>query len=267
MKSSENWSAWAESKWRSAESGWVERGGQDHFYRQSVVLPSLLGEILSGSSVPASILEVGCGDGCTVSLLVAGLMERGIGPSLAFLDRSEGLLESARRDPSIGSARFVQSDLGDSGWHREVGDLQRPALILAIFVLQEMPQLGTVFRGLSKLMTPGDRFIAVVPAPRFAEQLREAGRLRLAQEGRRNDDWEWVGEYPIPTEKGTLALPHFQRSIGGFERAAIADGLALVGHRYLQVPGTSEARAIFRGTDYGEEIVGANSSLLLIFSR
>ena len=262
-----NWNEWAEEKWRRAESGWVERGGQDHFYRQSVVVPSLLEEILTLPTLPASILELGCGDGHTVSLLVAELMKREARPTLMFLDRSEGLLESARRDPSLTSARFVQSDLGNPAWHGEVGGLQRPALILAIFVLQEMPQLKTLFGGLAKLMIAGDRFIAVVPAPSYAEQLRTEGKLRLVHEGRADDDWDWVGEYPVPTEKETLALPHFQRGLRRFEQAAINNGLSLIGHRHLRVPDTSEAREIFGKTAYGEEIVEVDSALLLVFCR
>jgi hypothetical protein len=76
-------------------------------------------------------------------------------------------------------------------------------------------------------------------------------------------DWNWAGEFPVPVGGETVYLPHFQRDLQAIIEAHSAHGLAVNAVQELCVPDSVEARRIFDGTVYGEDIIGRPSSVLL----
>ncbi len=263
---SSKWIHWSEQLWGQAETGWLKRDGQDHFYREIVVIPALLRAFDSLAKRPLSIVDLGCGDGHSASLLLAEFKRRRLSSSVTLVDRSQRLLSAASHDPNLASSCLVQADFTSSSWSQQLSQLQHPTLFLAIFLLQELFDLRLFFDGISELMLAEDRLLAVVPAPRYAEGLRRSSRLRLVVKGSSIDDWCWAGEYPISTPNGSLVLPHFQRTLDHYRRAACMRGLALISHEDLCVPHTIAAHNVFAKTVYGCEIIGRPSAKLLTFS-
>ena len=56
------WKSWSEYLWKKAEDSWISRDGQDHFYRNKVIIPALEKELEKASGIK-SIIDLGCGDG------------------------------------------------------------------------------------------------------------------------------------------------------------------------------------------------------------
>lgn len=263
---STKWTRWSEELWDEAERGWLTRNGQDHFYRETVVIPALVRAFDLRSKRPLSIVDLGCGDGHSASLLLADLKRRQLSASVTLVDRSPRLLSAAQHDPILKSATVIQAEFGSVSWSRQLPDLQQPTVFLAVFLLQELPDLGHFFHGLSDLMSAEDRLLAVVPDPDYAESLRRSSRVTLVATGSRVVDWRWAGEYPISTHGKPLALPHFQRAIEDYRRAACRWGLELIGQDDLCVQDTPSAYKMFADTVYGCAIIGRPSAKLLTFA-
>lgn len=262
-----NWQNWSEQLWKEAESGWLNRDGQDHFYRQAVVLPAVNQAVTSLPKRPNSIIDLGCGDGHSTSLLVAELKRRRWRPSIILADRSQYLLNATRRDIELIEAQLVQTDFTNTSWWQEFPEIRHPAILFAHFLLQELPDLTCFFKGIKELMLEDSCLFAVVPAPRYVESLRRSSRARVIMMGADDDDWKWVGEYPISIPCGSLALPHFQRTIGDYRCAAKNNNISMIEHYDLYVPDTKSARNVFSDTVYGHGIIGQPSSKLLVFTK
>jgi SAM-dependent methyltransferase len=266
---SNEWVNWSEQLWHNAEHGWMTRNGQDHFYRETVVLPALLRAVTAPSlpKRPVSIVDLGCGDGHTASLIISELERRQIHLSVTLADRSLRLLRAARQYPELTSLDMVRVDFMNRTWWRKFTKLQHPTVFLAVFLLQELFELTSFFEGIRKLMLEHDRLLVVVPAPRYSESLRRQSRARVVEMGAITNDWRWAGEYPISIPGGFLALPHFQRTLEDYSRAATMHNIKLIRHDDLCVPDTQAARSVFAETIYGYDIIGRPSAKLLTFSQ
>ena len=264
---SAKWVHWSKKLWRNAEQGWLTRNGQDHFYREAVVLPALLSAITSTSLIkrPVSILDLGCGDGHSTSILLAELKRRKFNLSVTLADRSRRLINAARQYSVLASSDFIRTDFMDRSWWRNFDNLRHPTVFLAIFLLQELSELSHFFKGVSELMLEEDRLFVVVPAPRYAENLRRLSRIHVVTLGDITNDWRWAGEYPISISDGTIALPHFQRTLDNYSRTPAMHSIKLIRHDDLSVPDTQTARNVFVETVYGCAIIGRPSAKLLTY--
>jgi hypothetical protein len=247
---------------------WIKRDGQDHFYREQVVLPALLKEIHKERQDFRTLVDFGSGDGHVTNLFLEGLrdQERNM-ESVLLLDQSSVQLQIAKALPSLKDAQTLQKDLIDDDWVTAVLDTPAPRIFLSVFVFQEIPVLETLIERISRAAASTDICLAVFVAPSYSDALRKHEAIRVIEQGGSSTDWEWAGMYPISVDSAVIFLPHFQRSLQVYQEIAAKHGLIMAEPKYLSVPDTPKAREVFGRTIYGQGIVGAESSVLISLGK
>jgi SAM-dependent methyltransferase len=157
--------------------------------------------VLENLPAEANILDLGCGNG----ELARELDRRGHRGAYIGLDLSSALLKEAERTPLKSlRATFVQADLADPKWARDIQWLQASTskfgldVILAFAVLHHLPgddlRLQTLKRA-RDCLSPGGTFI------HSEWQLLNSPRLR-----ERIQSWELIGLSPGDVEPGDYLL-------------------------------------------------------------
>jgi SAM-dependent methyltransferase len=137
----------------------------------------------------------------------------------------------------INTARMIRTKFGS------------PDVIIAMYLLQDTPDLEGTMKMASLCLKEGGHFIAVVVHPDFAEHLSEAGYVKHSQEEYLPREyvtdssivqWRFVGLYPIAREDDEpFYLPYFHRFIEDYYRAfemyefTIIDNVPLIPDRSL----------------------------------
>jgi len=264
------WSSWTQRLWRKAEAAWLERDGQDHFYRRTVVVPALRARLERWAKSPEMrLVDVGCGDAFTTHLLLReSHAVRSRTREIVLIDRSAAELRAARRSFSAAEVNAVRADVLSPDWQRHMPKSTRATAFCAVFVLQELPMLGPILRGLRGAMRRGDIFLAIIVAPQYADSLRASGKIMMAAaKPTPRRDWSWAAGYPITTPTGTIYLPHFQRPLSSYRRLFRAAGLVVESWEGLGIGTSRRANGVFDKTIYGRRIVGRVSSRLLVARR
>lgn len=263
------WNNWSEALWHRNEGLWIKRNGQDHFYREQVVLPTLLKEIGEGGHPFKTLVDLGSGDGYTTNRLLERLAEGGVRlDSVLLVDRSSTQLGIAKTLPFLRDAVVVQKDLIEEDWADAVMTSESPKIFLSVFVLQEVPRVHIFFSILSRAMNPADMCLAVLVDPEYSQKLYRDGTIKVVGENRdQSAEWEWAGEYPITIDTTEIYLPHFQRRIDVYRQIAAENGLSISEPASLVVQDTPEAREVFGHTIYGQGIIGVGSSILLKLTK
>jgi hypothetical protein len=263
-----NWNKWSERLWQQSEGLWIKRNGQDHFYREQVVLPALLQAINKSNQTFKTLVDLGSGDGHVTNALLEGLHRQGKEISTVILvDRSQVQLEIALSLPFLKEAQAVESDLIADDWPGEVSQSTPPRIFLSVFVFQEIPSLDVFIERVSKAIGPTDIGLAVFVAPAYSDLLRQRGAIQVVEEGTSATEWEWAAMYPISIESKVIFLPHFQRSMEMYRGILEQHNLRMSPPVYLSVPDTPTSREIFGHTIYGQGIIGAKSSVLISFHK
>jgi SAM-dependent methyltransferase len=157
--------------------------------------------VLESLPAEANILDLGCGNG----ELARELDRRGHRGAYIGLDLSSALLKEAERTPLESlKATFVQADLADPRWARDIQWLQASTtkfgldVILAFAVLHHVPgedlHLQTLQR-VRECLAPGGRFI------HSEWQFLNSPRLR-----ERIQPWELIGLSPGDMDPGDYLL-------------------------------------------------------------
>lgn len=264
------WNRWSEVLWHRNEGLWIRRNGQDHFYREQVVIPTLVEEIKGANQQFRTLIDLGSGDGYTTNRLLEELEKVGIRIGSVFLvDRSTVQLEIASALPLLRNARFIDKDLIEDNWADAVMTSESPRVFLSVFVLQEVPRVDIFFSIMSRVIDPTDVCLAILVDPEYSDRLYRDSTIRVAEEnGDQDTEWEWAGEYPITIdEDNKIYLPHFQRRINIYQQIAARNGLSMTVSRSLIVQDTPQAREIFGHTVYGQGIIGVSSSILLTIRK
>lgn len=261
------WADWCQSLWGQGEPSWIQRDGQDHYYRNTVVIPALIESTIRSQCAPEALVDLGSGDGYTTGLFLTQI-ERLVKPvgTVVLVDRSRVQLDLALK--ALPRAKAIESDLTADCWIPLALHAPSPRIFLSIFVLQEIPVLEPFLRNLIRVMSPDDLYLAVIVAPMYSESLRKRGSLEVVDlEGAEFGDWDWAGRYPISTPSGDIFLPHFQRHLSAYQSAFERSSLRIVHCHSLKVPPTRESYEIFSPTAYGRAIVGKRSSMLFVLKR
>ena len=263
------WNNWCIGLWRKAQIEWINRKGQDYYYRDYVVIPAVMKHLHDCPPI-ATIIDLGCGDGYTLEAILNNNNSPFNGTTrIVLVDRSISLLNTAKNRFKKNSLKAIHCDLHSIKWLSHVINASTPKLLLCAFVLQEMPSLKDFLRLVNKALGRLDIFVAIVVDPDYAIslsgihcQMNKIGRKEL--EGK---DWEWASVYPISTNSHTIYLPYFHRSLEDYKKIFEINGLVLNTMEALSVPNTPAAHKIYQKTVYTEAIIEISSSQLLIATK
>lgn len=189
------------AEWYDQMQGDAGEAGSDHY--REVILPGTIRLVQPTAGM--RVLDVGCGQGI-VSRALAGL-----GAEVLGIDASPGLIEAAKaRGSEGGRARYGAGDAGaleaavQSLGAGGPGSFDASACVMA---LGNIEPLEPVFRGVSALLKPGGRFVAVISHPCFRAPGQtswgwdDAGRSQY----RRVDGYLSSGQHKIDMHPGLAA--------------------------------------------------------------
>jgi len=234
---------WAERIWLKVITSWSERSTQDYAYRKYVVEPSLNKLINQlNLNITSSIVEIGCGDGAHTIFWRQQLNSLGFGSTpILGIDWLEPLIIRARkRTTTYNNLYFEIGDVTNINTanliHDKVGN---PKIVVAMFVLQDVPDLEGVMRTVSSALKKDGHFIAVFVHPDFAEHLLKQGHLKQLEDMEENIpseyissskvvQWRFVAYYPIVQEdRLPFYTPYFHRYLTDYYKAFENFGLRI----------------------------------------
>jgi len=226
---------WAGRLWAESAALWAERSVQDDNYRRYVVEPVLLRQMKQvGLNSSSKIIEIGCGDGSHVVFLRGELGKMGLNSvHIVGIDNNESLIRKAKeKASSVNNARF---EVGDATSVEATAEIMKSTgqvdLVIAMFLLQDTPDLEGVLTVVQAILKKGGHFIALVVHPNFAERLDDTGHLKryggtdlplfyMSNSGL--VQWRYIGYYPILKADGPpFYLPYFHRTVADYRDAFI----------------------------------------------
>ena len=125
------------SQWQTPElSRTFLEGVRGAIPASNLQLEVMLKIISAWQPSPASVLDLGCGDG-----ILGRAVLKGFSPSdLVFLDFSDPMLEAARKKvPKQGPARFVKADFSSPDWQSALGEAAAFDLVVSGFSIHHQP--------------------------------------------------------------------------------------------------------------------------------
>ncbi|MFC1541808.1 class I SAM-dependent methyltransferase [Candidatus Latescibacterota bacterium] len=222
---------WVKTVWDKAVLRWSTRSGQDKSYREHVIYPALR-NILSKrfSDSEFRLLDLGCGDGIFLeSPENRKFFERG---AYLGIDVSGELLAQVEKIHGEENVNFLQSNLSESGLSEKIKNKGKDwNCALSVFVIQEIPDLGTVMKNLTNSIRSGAYVIIITVHPDFAVWLKKGGKMHLANGLSGENDthlsfFRWAGYYPIVNEPNeSFYLPYFHRTIEDYEAVMARNGI------------------------------------------
>jgi SAM-dependent methyltransferase len=218
---------WAEKIWSDATMAWSERTSQDYSYREYVVEPAVAEILPEFNFTPSSkILEIGCGDGShllfwkkllaknnldTVQLLGVDLFESQVNKAQKKIKGLKNITVLAGDATARDTAQMVTAHFGS------------PNVIIAMFLMQDTPDLEGILNVVSTCLKVGGHLLAVFVHPGFAYHLYEQGYVKKAEDEYLSKEhiapsgivqWRFAGYYPIAQKDASpFYLPYFHRNV------------------------------------------------------
>ncbi len=125
------------SQWRTPElSRTFLEGVRGAIPASNLQLEVMLKIVSAWQPSPASVLDLGCGNG----ILGRAVLE-GFSPTdLVFLEFSDPMLDAARKKvPAKGPARFVKADFSSPDWQAALGEAAAFDLVVSGFFIHHQP--------------------------------------------------------------------------------------------------------------------------------
>ena len=133
------WFKWCRSLWSASEKDWVNRSGQDHYYRKYAVIPAIKRRLLDEDGFN-TFIDLGCGDGFTTELLLNKLkykFKSNMILNLVDVSSEQLIIAHNRLKKNYFNISTYNNDLNNGIWHSKI-NLRSPSFFLSVFVLQEM---------------------------------------------------------------------------------------------------------------------------------
>lgn len=221
---------WAAESWENAIDPWTRRPAQDYVYRHHIVEPALARLISESNFEPLSLItEIGCGDGTHTVFWRRQLDDVGLGRvRVVGVDLFRSLIVQAGKNTSNHrNISFLTADVTLRETvdmiHQEVGV---PDVMVAMFLLQDVPDLIGLMEMVTACLRDEGHFIAVLVHPDFAEQLMSADCIQRPRKENLHEkyvtesglvQWRFIGHYPIAREDAPpFYLPYFHRTLADY---------------------------------------------------
>lgn len=234
--------SWAADVWKEATSTWAERPSQDHAYREHVVNPAISKVIQQlNLDKSSSVVETGCGDGAHTFFWRKELNSLDLeSVRILGIDLLESLISKAKKY-SVGHQNidFAVCDItGKEAVKLIIDRVGNPDVIIAMFLLQDVPDLEGVLKTVTTVLKKNGHFIAVFVHPAFAMHLQQLGQLKVAAPDKDIPaeyispsgivQWRFRGYYPIAqADKPPFYVPYFHRSLKDYQDALKIAGLTV----------------------------------------
>lgn len=234
--------SWAAEAWGEAIPSWSDRPSQDFAYRKYVVEPPISKLIkLLNVKQSSSVVEIGCGDGAHTLFWRGELNSLGLeSVRILGIDLLESLISKAKKD-SIGykNIDFEVCDIAYEETAKLIIDrVDNPDVIIAMFLLQDVPDLEGVLKTVTTALKKNGHFIAVFVHPDFAMHLLKLGQVKVAAPDKEIPaecispsgivQWRFRGYYPIAqADKPPFYVPYFHRSLKDYQDALKIAGLTV----------------------------------------
>lgn len=235
--------SWAAQVWKEATPIWADRPGQDYAYREYVVNPAI-SKVIQQLNIDksSSVVEIGCGDGAHTFFWRKELNSLGLeSVRILGIDLLDSLISKAKKD-SIGykNIDFEVCDIAYEETAKLIIDrVGNPDVIIAMFLLQDVPDLEGVLKTVTTALKKNGHFIAVFVHPDFAVHLQQLGQVKVAAADKDVPDeyispsgivqWRFRGYYPIAQEdKPPFYVPYFHRNLKDYQDALKKVGLTVI---------------------------------------
>jgi SAM-dependent methyltransferase len=146
----------SDTSWESSAS-WYDKvvGLEGHYYHKQIILPRVL-RLLDIQKGPASLLDLGCGQG-----ILSRILPQQIG--YVGVDLSPSLIRSAKKSALGSRCTFHVQDLSCP---IDVG-LGRFKYAVCVLAAQNIEDIDMLFLNASRHLAPGGKFICVLNHPSF----------------------------------------------------------------------------------------------------
>ena len=210
------------TSWEGVARWYGKHMEKEDTVQDAVVLPGA--ERLLSPAPGKRYLDIACGEGAFTRLIA-----RKTGVKVAGFDASPSLIERAKKLSPRG-AEYLVADARDFAAKFAPASFDGAACMLAI---QNIDDMGAVFRDAAKVLKPGATFVVVMNHPSF-RQLRQSGwgwdENRKLQY-RRVD--KYLGAYDVPVQAHPGSAPDvvthsFHRPLQAYVKALAKHGFAIV---------------------------------------
>ena len=240
---------WAEKIWGNAAAAWTERTSQDYSYREYVVEPAVAEVLPELNLTPSSkILEIGCGDGSHLLFWQKLLAKNNLDSAqLLGIDLFESQITKARE--RVKNSGNIVVLAGDATAKETVGivagQFGTPDVVVAMFLMQDTPDLEGILDVVSNCLKDGGHLLAVFVHPMFAQHLYEKGYVKKAEDAYLSKEnvtlsgivqWRFAGYYPIAQKDASpFYLPYFHRHVKDYLDALHKKQFTIVARKNLML--------------------------------
>ena len=184
----------SKTSWQKVGSWYDKSVGQSgHYYHQSIIIPNVLKLFDFSPQVPASLLDLACGQ---------GVLSRHIPSHVSYtgVDAADSLIKAAKSYNPPSHHRFIKSDICKK-LNLPTAEFSHAAILLA---LQNIEDPLALFKNVYEHLKPGASFVIVLNHPCFRIPRQSSWMIDTEKkiQYRRIDSYLSPMKIPIQTHPG-----------------------------------------------------------------